>query len=189
MIVFLLAEVSKGTALRRKKHVAFKRTREGVRINDSIELELKASGGGGQDGLPSSAEIQKAEKALKLSSLELRAMVKDPLPEALRYAETLSHLARDNMGHQPAGNRSDRAPPPMYSSSRLFQASGDKCEAQHNFHQSAASKPDQVNQNTTANPIEVYASKKNFASTCLKIHSQMLCFLACIDAQCSLVCS
>ncbi|TMW90812.1 hypothetical protein EJD97_015173 [Solanum chilense] len=148
-------EVSKGTALRRKKHVAFKRTREGVRINDSTELELKASGGGGQDGLPSSAEIQKAEKALKLSSLELRAMVKDPLPEALRYAETLSHLARDNMGHQPAGNSSDRAPPPMDSSGRSVQASGDKCEAQHNFHQSAASKPDQVNQKTTANPIEL----------------------------------
>ncbi|KAL3336226.1 hypothetical protein AABB24_032122 [Solanum stoloniferum] len=147
-------EVSKGSALRRKKHVAFKRTRGGVRISDSIESELEASSGGGQDGLPPSAEIQKAEKALKLSSLELRAMVKDPLPDALRLAETLS-LARDNMGHQPAENSSDRAPPPMASSSRMVQASGEKCEAQHNYHDSAASKPDRVNQNSAANPLEL----------------------------------
>lgn len=165
--------------MRRKKHVAFKRTRGasagtcgGVRISDSIESELEASSG--QDGLLPSAEIQKAAKALKLSSLELRAMVKDPLPDALRLAETLSSAARDNMGRQSAENNSDRSPPPMVSSSRMVQVSGEKCEAQHNCHHSAASKPDRVNRNSAAHPFEVYALKKILASTCLKIYGQIL---------------
>lgn len=148
-------EVHKGNASTRKKHVAFKRTRGssaeksgGVRISDSIESEPEASGG--QDGLLPSAEIQKAQRALKLSSLELRAMVKDPLPDALRLAETLSSVARDNTGHQPAENNSDRAPPPIASSSRMVQARGENCEVQHNCHH----KPDRVNRNNAAHPFE-----------------------------------
>lgn len=146
------SEVCKGNALPRKKHVAVKRTRgtSGVRISDSIESELEASGG--QDD--SSAEIKIAKKALKLSSLELRAMVKDPLPDALRLAETLSSVVRDNMGHQPAENNSDRAPHPMVSSSRTVQAGGENREAQHNCHHSAASKPDIVNRSSAAHTFE-----------------------------------
>lgn len=145
-------EVCKGNASSSKKHVAFKRTRgAGVRISDSIESELEASTG--QDDLPPSAEIQKAKKALKSSSLELRAMVKDPLPDALRLAETLSAV-RDNMGHQPAENNHDRGPHPIVSSSRMVQASGENCEAQHNCHHSAASKPDLVNRNSAARIYE-----------------------------------
>ncbi|MCD7460496.1 hypothetical protein HAX54_043644 [Datura stramonium] len=152
-------EVCKGSGLPRKKHIAFRRTRGasagthgGVRISDSIESELEASDG--QDELLPSAEIQKAEKALKLSSLELRAVVKDPLPDALRIAETLSSVLRDNTGHRPAENNSDKAPHPKVSSSRMVQASGQNCEAQQNCHHSAASKPVLVNRNSAARTYE-----------------------------------
>ncbi|KAM3373909.1 telomeric repeat-binding factor 2 [Capsicum galapagoense] len=145
-------EVCKGNALPRKKHVAFKRTRgaSGIRISDSIESEVEASGG--QDD--SSAEVKIAKKALKLSSLELRAMVKDPLPDALRFAETLSSVVRDNMGHQPAENNSDMAPQPMVSSSRMAQAGGENREAQQNCHHAAASKPDLANRSSAAHTFE-----------------------------------
>ncbi|CAN4098665.1 unnamed protein product [Withania somnifera] len=142
-------EAGKENASSRKKHVAFKITRgAGDRISDSIESELEAS------GIGTSAKIQKAKKALKSSSLELHAMVKDPLPDALRLAETLSSAVRDNMGHPPAENNSDKAPHPMASSSRMVQASGDNCEVQHSCHHSAASKPDLVNRNTAAHIYE-----------------------------------
>ncbi|KAJ8559435.1 hypothetical protein K7X08_003493 [Anisodus acutangulus] len=145
-------EVRKGNTLPRKKHVAFKRTRGAVRISDSIESELEASGV--QDNLLSSPVIQLAEEALKLSSLELRAVVKDPLPDALRLAETLSSTARDNMDHQPAKNNSDRVPHPVGDSSRTVQASGGNREAQHNCHHTAASKPNLVNRNSAAHTSE-----------------------------------
>lgn len=174
----------------RKKHVAFKRTRgaSGIRISDSIESEVEASGG--QDD--SSAEVKIAKKALKLSSLELRAMVKDPLPDALRFAETLSSVVRDNMGHQPAENNSDMAPQPMVSSSRMAQAGGENREAQQNCHHAAASKPDLANRSSAADTFEVYALKK---STCLQLlkhkcsnaaswhvlmHKTLQCALECI---------
>ncbi|KAJ8543567.1 hypothetical protein K7X08_006090 [Anisodus acutangulus] len=156
-------EVRKGKALPRQKHVAFKHTRGAVRISDSIESELEASGV--QDDLLSSPVIQLAEEALKLSSLGLRAMVKDPLPDALRLAETLSSTARDNMDHQPAENNSDRVPHPVGDSSRTVQASGDNREAQHNCHHTAASKPNLVNRNRAAHTSEAYALKKLLAST------------------------
>ncbi|CAN4101115.1 unnamed protein product [Withania somnifera] len=140
-------EVGKGNPSSTKKHVAIKRTRgAGVRISDSIESELEASGG--QNDLLPSAEIQKAKKALKSSSLELRSMVKDPLPDALRLAETLSSVVRDNRGHQPA--EIIKAPHSMASSSRVVEASGENCEAQRNCHHIASSKPDLVNRNSAA---------------------------------------
>ncbi|XP_009772851.1 uncharacterized protein LOC107799057 [Nicotiana tabacum] len=150
-------EVRKGNALPRQKHVAFRRTRGasagtcgGVRISDSIELGLDASGG--QDSFLPTPEIEKAQEALKLSSKELRAMVKDPLPDALQFAETLSSLVRDHMGHQPAENNSDRAPHPVVASSRMDQANGENCEA--NCHPSAASKPDLMNRKSAAHTSE-----------------------------------
>lgn len=166
----MLAEVRKGNALPRQKHVAFRRTRGalartcgGVRISDSIELGLDASGR--QDFLPT-PEIEKAQEALKLSSKELRAMVKDPLPDALQFAETLSSLVRDHMGHQPAENNSDRAPYPVVASSRMDQANGENCEA--NCHPSAASKPDLMNRKSAAHTSEVCTLKTFLASTRLK---------------------
>ncbi|XP_059300706.1 uncharacterized protein LOC132052964 [Lycium ferocissimum] len=155
-------EVCQGKALPRQKHVAFKRTRGAVRISDSIESELEAYGR--QDDLLSSPLIQLAEEALKLSSSELRAVVKDPLPDAIRLADTLSSVVRDDTGHQPAENNSDKAPHPVVASSRTVQASEKNCEAQHNCHHSAASRPNRVNRNSAAHTSEVTALKKLLAS-------------------------
>ncbi|KAJ8561485.1 hypothetical protein K7X08_033962 [Anisodus acutangulus] len=108
-------EANKGNALVRCKHNAVKCTRgttsgicKGVKIADSAEPGIEASCGQ-VDVLPT-PKIYEAKEALKLSSLALRAAVKDPLPEALELVETLMSLDRNNSAQQLAENDNGRAP-------------------------------------------------------------------------------
>ncbi|KAH6814474.1 hypothetical protein C2S51_023492 [Perilla frutescens var. frutescens] len=57
---------------------------------------------------PRSAEVSKAREALELSSMELRAVVKDPLPDALRVAEAISGQARQDKNQDPAKSNDGR---------------------------------------------------------------------------------
>lgn len=51
--------------------------------------------------LPNSAEIHKTREALALSSLDLQAVVSDPLPDALKLAQAISREARNNNPQEP----------------------------------------------------------------------------------------
>ncbi|XAR71418.1 hypothetical protein NMG60_11028667 [Bertholletia excelsa] len=82
----------KSAAKRRHKHVASKHTRgvisrssTGVKISDTEEMDVRTLANN-HDGLPI-LEIDKVQEALRTNSLELQAVVKDPLPEALQFAE------------------------------------------------------------------------------------------------------
>ncbi|XP_040992648.1 uncharacterized protein LOC121239467 [Juglans microcarpa x Juglans regia] len=59
-----------------------KRSKAGVKITDAEELDTDVTCSK-YNSLPT-PEVNKARAALKSSSLELRAVVKDPLPDALR---------------------------------------------------------------------------------------------------------
>ncbi|XP_060216895.1 uncharacterized protein LOC132644325 isoform X2 [Lycium barbarum] len=143
-------EANKGDALLRRKHIAVQHTRgttagicRGVKI---AEPGVEASCG--PDDLLSTP---KTDEALKLSSLELRAVVKDPLPEALDLAETLMSLDRNNSAQQPAENDNGRAPNFVVDSNGVVRANEDD---QHCCHHNAAPKPSLMARNNTAHTFE-----------------------------------
>ena len=61
--------------------------RRGIKINHTENTKASTSGRK-YDRLPTH-EVDKVQEALKPSSLELRALLKDPLPEALQLAEVV----------------------------------------------------------------------------------------------------
>ncbi|KAH7564760.1 hypothetical protein JRO89_XS09G0022000 [Xanthoceras sorbifolium] len=86
--------IQKENLLTKQKHIArHRRVRGPVRITDNEESGPDASCGKYDTAL--TPEVNKVQEALKLSSLELHAIVKDPLPSALRQAEAvISDMAR-----------------------------------------------------------------------------------------------
>ncbi|XP_073151565.1 uncharacterized protein [Henckelia pumila] len=86
-------EVQKGQ-FRPQKMIASSR---GVKIADSDSTKT----GYKNNKLPRSAEVNRVQKALDSSSLELQAVVKDPLPDALRLAESISNMAGQSKNHDP----------------------------------------------------------------------------------------
>ncbi|XAR62891.1 hypothetical protein NMG60_11017808 [Bertholletia excelsa] len=98
----------KSAAKRKRKHVASKHTRgvisgssRGVKITDTEEMDVRTLANN-HDGLPI-PEIDKVQEALRTSSLELQAVVKDPLPEALQFAEkVISGMSRENVNKDAA---------------------------------------------------------------------------------------
>ncbi|PON66159.1 GAMYB transcription factor [Trema orientale] len=85
----------------RNKQVAFHKRRRGpVRISDVEDSDTDPSDGR-CNAIPT-PEVIRIHEALKSSCLELRAVVTDPLPEALRVAAAiLSDLATKNVNHEP----------------------------------------------------------------------------------------
>ncbi|CAL8998822.1 unnamed protein product [Prunus brigantina] len=79
-------EIQRSTGLR-YKHLAHRRTRGPVRIRDAEDLGRDLSNSK-YDSL-STPEVSNAQEALRSSILELQAVVTDPLPDALRVAETI----------------------------------------------------------------------------------------------------
>ena len=62
-------------------------TGRGVKINHTEDTKASTSGRK-YDRLPTH-KVDKVQKALKPNSLELQALVKDPIPEALQLAEVV----------------------------------------------------------------------------------------------------
>ncbi|KAL8526981.1 hypothetical protein ACS0TY_016012 [Phlomoides rotata] len=60
--------------------------------------------------LPSSPEVRKARESLETSSLNLQAVVKDPLPDALNIAQAIASEARNNEPQQPAEEARNNEP-------------------------------------------------------------------------------
>ncbi|XP_011090069.1 telomere repeat-binding protein 2-like [Sesamum indicum] len=84
--------------LRGSRGLASRKARR-AKIVESDEMKIGASNK--NYNLPHSPEVNGVRKALQSSSLELQAVVKDPLPDALRLAEAISGVAREDKGHDP----------------------------------------------------------------------------------------
>ncbi|KAL3850534.1 hypothetical protein ACJIZ3_012416 [Penstemon smallii] len=68
-----------------------------AKISDSDEMSVRPSFR--NYNLSRSAEVNEVREALKSSSVELKAVVKDPFPDALRLAEEISDMARKSKAH------------------------------------------------------------------------------------------
>ncbi|KAL3530975.1 hypothetical protein ACH5RR_010297 [Cinchona calisaya] len=140
----------------RRKHIASKRTRaalsgtsRGAKITDTdasgADLSSKIN------NLPSTPEVNEVQEALKSSSLELKAVVKDPLPEALHLAETkLSSIARKDTSNKPVKENCAGANPSVAESSGTVQANGGTLDNHNSEHQKDAPKPSLMARNGTA---------------------------------------
>lgn len=113
-----------------KQHVARKHTKAplvgtsiGAKIADRDDLRGEASHK--HYDLPASPEVNKAQEALQTSFMELRAVVKDPLPDAMHYAAAIMcEMSRGNMGGQPIQeNASKRSLMERNSTAHVFEVS------------------------------------------------------------------
>ncbi|KAL8225095.1 hypothetical protein R6Q57_017652 [Mikania cordata] len=90
-------EALKAHMLPAHKHAALRR-RRGAKLVDPVETSHDS-----YDYIPS-PEVSKVQEALEASSFELHAVVKDPLPDALRLAESLKvSTSRENEAHDVVG--------------------------------------------------------------------------------------
>ncbi|RDY07523.1 hypothetical protein CR513_08353, partial [Mucuna pruriens] len=90
----------------RHKHSALRTCNRGVKISGPEDVELAKSWS--KHGPVASAEVSKVQESLRSSSLELRALIKDPLPDALHTSDVVrSKFARDTNIEPPIENQSD----------------------------------------------------------------------------------
>jgi telomeric repeat-binding factor 2 len=139
--------------------VGHKRSKGGVKITDTEEMDI--------DELCSkydslrSPDVDKVQEALKSSSLELRALVKDPLPDALRLAETvISNMVSKDKQHGPSvenqGRKDVNAPNPSVNTGNEPAETNDSNRGNQSCsHQSNACKPSLMERNSTARAYEV----------------------------------
>ncbi|XP_076911011.1 uncharacterized protein LOC143568846 isoform X1 [Bidens hawaiensis] len=145
-------ESSKARVLPTRRHVVSKR-RRGANIVDPTETSHDRF-----DFIPS-PEVTKVQEALESSAFELHAAVKDPLPDALRIAESLkvnkrgeneSH-AHDHVGGN-INNVNDKAPNSSHDrKGKALQADGDDDIIKD---QNRRVKPSLFERNTTAQTTE-----------------------------------
>ncbi|GER28125.1 telomeric repeat binding protein [Striga asiatica] len=83
----------------RRSRGSVSRNSRGAKIVDSDE---NSSGPSHRNySMPSSAEVNRVREALGSSASELHAAVKDPLPDALQFAEKISDDSRKDKDHEP----------------------------------------------------------------------------------------
>jgi telomeric repeat-binding factor 2 len=153
-------EIQKGAELPRRKHAVWhKRSKGGVKITDTEEMDNDVSFSK-YDSLPT-PEVNKVQEALRSSSLELRAVVKDPLPDALRMAETvISNLVSKDKQYEPSvenqGGKDVDAPNPSASTGGEPAQTNDSIRGNQSCsHQSNACRPSLMERNSTAHAYEV----------------------------------
>ena len=101
-----------------RKHVAVKRSRGATAGTSNTEEMDARKSSNTYDCLPT-PEINKVQEALRTSSLELQAVVKDPLPDALQLADNvISSMGGKNMIQEPSvGQGRVNAPDPSVGTS------------------------------------------------------------------------
>lgn len=153
-------EIQKGVELPRRKHaVCHKRSKGGVKITDTEEMDIDVSCSKYDSLL--SPEVNKVQEALRSSSLELRAVVKDPLPDALRLAESvISNMVSKDKQHEPSvenqGGKDINAPNPSVNTGNEPAQTNDSNRGNQSCsHQSNARRPGLMERNSTARAYEV----------------------------------
>ncbi|CAK9141243.1 unnamed protein product [Ilex paraguariensis] len=158
-------ETHKANVLPRQKHVANKRHRgttsgtlRGAKIADTEDGGVRTSCK--KYDIPLSPAINKVQEALASSSLELQAVVKDPLPDALHLAETIiASMAREDREHEPAmknHNKVDAKEPNscVDNSAAAGRANDANLDNQCCSHQNNAPKLSLMARNNTAHTYE-----------------------------------
>ncbi|KGN46758.1 uncharacterized protein LOC101205896 isoform X2 [Cucumis sativus] len=85
------------SAVPRCKSLAFhRRVRGGAKISQLEDLENENDVSFGRYTCLATPEVNRVREALKASSLELQAVVSDPLPNALRIAESVANTLAEN---------------------------------------------------------------------------------------------
>jgi len=140
------------------KHSTIRACHKGVKINNSGELE-SAKSGSKHDSVRSS-EVRKVRESLKSSSYDLRALVNDPLPDALHLSEVVrSKLATSDTNIEPPiENQSpdvDVPDPNVCRSIVLFQSNDANLGKKSSVHCSDMHQPNLMERNRTAHTLEV----------------------------------
>ncbi|XP_054776809.1 uncharacterized protein LOC129285980 [Prosopis cineraria] len=128
------------------------RIRRGVNISDAEEA--KSSTVCSKDHNASNIQVDKLRKSLISSSLELRALVKDPLPDALHRSDIVrSELASKGVNHEPSfENQSAVVDVPEQNTCRsmvLYQPI-DILKKQYSANCSNVQRPSLMERNSTA---------------------------------------
>ncbi|CAL5386295.1 unnamed protein product [Camellia sinensis] len=155
-------EMQRDVVQRRRKQVANKRgaiagTSRVVKITDTEELDTRTSSKN-YDCLPA-REINKVQEALRISSLELQAVAKDPLPDALHLAENLiSSMGRENMNQETSARQNgldlEAANPFLGKSAEAALANEGNLDSQCCRNQNNVPKPSLMAWNSTAHTYE-----------------------------------
>uniref|UniRef100_A0A5B6ZKH7 Uncharacterized protein n=1 Tax=Davidia involucrata TaxID=16924 RepID=A0A5B6ZKH7_DAVIN len=158
-------EIQKRNVLPKYKHVGVKRSRgtisgssRGVKITDTEELGIGTSNN--KHGCLPTPEVNKVQEALKSSSLELQAVVKDPLPDAFQLAETIiSGMGRENMNQELSVEDQSRldvdvANHSVYKSPEAVLANEHNLGNQCCSHENKVPKPSLMERNSTSHTYE-----------------------------------
>lgn len=144
----------------RRKHVGgYGRRSRGVKITDAEEVRAQTLGRK-YDCLPT-PEVDKAQEALKSSSLELQALVKDPLPEALEFAAgVFAGMVKKDVNHEPLANNQVRTNEDAPNPSVLVNLDGNQTNEadlghQCPMHENNVPRPSILARNSTARTSEV----------------------------------
>ncbi|KAK7333121.1 hypothetical protein VNO80_29885 [Phaseolus coccineus] len=138
------------------KHSALRACHRGVKISGSEEVE-SAKSWSKHDSIPT--EVRKVRESLKSSSYELRALVNDPLPDALRTSEVVrSKLATSDTNIEPPiENQSphiDVPDPDVCQSIVPFQPNDANLGKKSSVHCSNIHQPNLIERNRSARTIE-----------------------------------
>ncbi|XP_027151822.1 uncharacterized protein LOC113751871 isoform X1 [Coffea eugenioides] len=153
-------EVQRANVVSGRKHVASKGIRgapsgmsRGAKIIDGDTSGADISGK--TFDLPSTPEVHEVQEALKSSSLDLKAVVKDPLPDALNIADTVvSSIERKDAGKQPVEENHVGANPSIAESSGAVQANEGTLGNHCSEHQKDAPRQSLMARSSTARTFE-----------------------------------
>ncbi|XP_028762073.1 uncharacterized protein LOC114720578 [Neltuma alba] len=140
-----------------KHNYAAPSTRRGVKIIDTEEVGPATVCSKNHDA--SNIQVEKLRKSLMSSSLELRVLVKDPLPDALHKSNIVrSELATKGVNHEPPfENQSTIVNIPEQNTCRsivLYQPINDILRKQTSVNCSNAQRPSLMERNSTAHTYE-----------------------------------
>ncbi|KAF4387417.1 hypothetical protein F8388_011565 [Cannabis sativa] len=155
----VVKEIQREKVVTRSKQVVFNKRRRGpVRISEVEDLDTNESENCNSIPTP---EVNRVQETLKSSTQELRALVTDPLPEALQVAEGVaSDLATKNVSHEhPVESQKETEADAatnasVEQSTRHVQSSDANLDKPSCSHQDNGTQPSLMARNSTAHTYE-----------------------------------
>ncbi|KAJ7959926.1 Telomeric repeat-binding factor like [Quillaja saponaria] len=145
--------IPKRNLVLRRKHTTCSRHYRGVKVTSTEEVGTNGSCSK-YDSLPS-PEVKRVQEALKSSSLELKALVEDPLPHALGLSEIVrSELERKDMNHEPTLENQSRNADAPNTHAEPIKTNDANPGNQSSVHQSNVQRPNLMQRNSTARTYE-----------------------------------
>ncbi|XP_059626375.1 uncharacterized protein LOC132269258 [Cornus florida] len=152
-------EMQKGNTLHKRKNATgrcsrgpISKTARGVHITDNVESDSGTTYN--KYDCPPTIIVNKIQEELRSSSLQLQAMVKDPLPDALKLAEAII-MQRGKMNHKPMVENQNKVD--VHAVNTSVDKSAEVAEANEGnignqccSHQNEAPRPSLMSRNGTA---------------------------------------